>query len=69
MHCTGPRSRAGACGALRRTGSSVRGMSDADAISYLHRTAVPVIDNESLRSKLSELSRPPHHPKWPSAGV
>ena len=44
-------------------------MSDADAISYLNSTTVPVISNESLRTQLSGLSRPPHHPKWPGAGA
>ena len=50
---TGAFSRAGAAGAPPCTGTDVRGMSDADAISYLNRTAVPVIGNELLRNQLS----------------
>ena len=44
-------------------------MSDAEAISYLNKTTVPVIGNDSLRTQLSELSRALHHPKWPRAGA
>ena len=47
----------------------VRGIIDADAITYLNRTAVHVIGNESLRTQLSELYRPLHSPKWPRAGA
>ena len=60
---TGPSSRAGACGAQHRTDTDVRTMSDADATSYLNKTAVPVIDIESFRTQLLELSRSPHQPK------
>ena len=52
---TGPFSHAGAWGVQRRTGTP--GISDADAIFYLNRTAVLAIGNESLRTQLSELSR------------
>ena len=69
VHRTGLSSRAGACGAPRRTGSFVRGMSYGDTISYVTRTTVPVIDNESIRTQLSKLSRPPHHPKWQRASA
>ena len=61
--------RRGAPHAPRRTGTEVRGMSDANIIFYLNRTTVPVIGNESLRTQLVELSTPPHHPKWPRAGA
>ena len=37
-------------------------MSDADDVSCMNRTSVPVIGNESVRTQLSELSRPQHHP-------
>ena len=40
-------------------------MNDADAMSYLNRTTVTVISIESVGTRLLELSRPPHHPKWP----
>ena len=60
---------AGAWGGLRRTGTEVLAMSDTDAISYLNRTTVHVVGIESLRTQLSELSRPPHHHKWSRAGV
>ena len=33
-------------------------MSDADAISYLNRTTVPVMCIESLRTQLAKFSRP-----------
>ena len=69
VQCTGPFSRASACCAPRRTGTEVHGMSDADGISYLNRTTVPVIVDESLRPQLQELSRPQHHHKWPRAGA
>ena len=45
VHRTGPFSRAGVWGTLRRTCSSVQGMSDVDAISYLW-TIQPVIWTE-----------------------
>ena len=61
---------------LTRAVTEVRGMSDAaaslasaDTISSLNRTTVLVIGNESLRTQLSELSRPPHQPKWPRVGA
>ena len=44
-------------------------MSDADAISYLDKTNVHVISNDSLRTQLLELSTPLHHPKWHRAGA
>ena len=44
-------------------------MSDADAISYLNRTIIPTIGDESLRIPISELSGPPHQPKWPRASA
>ena len=36
--------------------------SDADVISYLNMTRLPVIGNE-LHTQLSEVTRPLHHPK------
>ena len=38
------------------------------AISNLNRMTVPVIGIDSSSTQLSELLRPPHHPKWPRAG-
>ena len=40
---TGSFSRAGAWDSPRHTGTELRGMSDADALSYLIRMTVPVI--------------------------
>ena len=41
----------------------------ADIIYYLNRTILPVIGTESSRAQLSELTRPPHHQKWPRTGA
>ena len=66
---TGPFSRASVRRVPRCTGIQVRAMSDTDTISYLTRTTVPVISDESLRTQISELTKPPHHPKWSFAGA
>ena len=59
-----PFSCAGVQGVPRHTGTEMRAVSDAGAVSYLNRMTVPVIGNESFTTLLLELSRPLHHPKW-----